>query len=143
MRVDLDRVVRVVMRVMRLRGVLAPEYCVMNVLGMLVPEVLIFYLFFFYFFWMVAGPVCKMEAVDHHAYPYYQSHPFFWPTLYNHQPPPYPTVQPEWAQHKPTVRPRSNHHINPKNQPQWCQGSQWLGQNHTLSTQNVNGEATV
>ena len=40
---------------LRLRGVLAPEYCVMNVLGMLVPESFILYLFFFYFSWVMVG----------------------------------------------------------------------------------------
>ena len=50
-----DRVVGVAMRVMRLRGVLGPEYCVMNVLGIVLPESLILYLFFFYFFWLVLG----------------------------------------------------------------------------------------
>jgi len=40
------------LRVARLRG---PDHCVVNVLGMLVPEGVIFYLFFFYFSWAVAG----------------------------------------------------------------------------------------
>lgn len=87
-----DRVVDFAM--LRLRGVLGPEYCVMNVLGMVVPEVLIFYLFFFYFFWMVVGPVCKMEAVDHHASRYYQLPQFFWPTLSSPLFPTNPIVQP-------------------------------------------------
>ena len=43
----MDRVVDLAM--LRLRGVLGPEYGVMNVLGTVVPEVLIFYLFFFIF----------------------------------------------------------------------------------------------
>jgi hypothetical protein len=34
--------------VARLRG---PDHCVVNVLGMVLPELLILYLFFFYFSW--------------------------------------------------------------------------------------------
>ena len=66
---------------LRLRGVLAPEYCVMNVLGMVLPESLILYLFFFYFSWIEGwAPVLKMEAVDHRAYPWITNPDFFWAT---------------------------------------------------------------
>jgi len=39
--------------VLRLRG---PDHWVVNALGMVVPEGVIFYLFFFYFFWAFVGP---------------------------------------------------------------------------------------
>jgi putative effector of murein hydrolase LrgA (UPF0299 family) len=64
--------------VARLRG---PLHCVVNVLGMVVPEGVIFYLFFFLFFWAVGAQVSKMEAVDHHAYSCITNLAFFWPPL--------------------------------------------------------------
>jgi len=51
-----------------------------------VPEGVIFYLFFFYFSWAIAGPVLEMVAVDHHAYPRYQHPAFFWPPHSPHGP---------------------------------------------------------
>jgi hypothetical protein len=61
--------------VARLRG---PLHCVVNVLGMVVPELLILYLFFFYFFLVIGGPVLKMVAVAHHAYSCITNPDFFW-----------------------------------------------------------------
>ena len=61
--------------VARLRG---PDHCVVNVLGMVLPELLILYLFFFYFFLVIGGPVLKIEAVAHRAYPCITNPDFFW-----------------------------------------------------------------
>lgn len=73
----------------RCRG---PDHCVVNVLDTVVPEGVIFYLFFFYFSWAIAGPVLEMEAVDHHACQRYQHLAFFWPpqppTTPHHRAPP-------------------------------------------------------
>ena len=48
-------------------------------LGTVVPESLILYLFFFYFFWAIGDQVLKMEAVVHHASLITKRTPFFWP----------------------------------------------------------------
>lgn len=93
-----DRAMRLVDRC---RG---PDHWVVNVLDTVVPEGVIFYLFFFYFSWAIAGPVLKMEAVDHHAYPVTNRPRFFWPP----QPPttvPHraATLNPQWGNRITTV----------------------------------------
>jgi len=80
--------------VARLRG---PDHWVVNVLGIVVPDAVILYLFFFIFSWVEGGPVLKMVAVAHHASPLYQHLAFFWPHPVI---PPCPTVRdrsPEWG----------------------------------------------
>ena len=91
-----DRVVDLAM--LRLRGVLGPEYCVMNVLGMLVPEVLIFYLFFFIFSGWLWDRFAKWRPwiIALAAITNYPS--FFGPLYLAHSSPPPTTVQPQWVQ---------------------------------------------
>ncbi len=59
----------------RLRG---PDHWVVNVLGMVVPDAVILYLFFFIFSWFGGRPVLKMVAVAHHAYSHITNPDFFW-----------------------------------------------------------------
>ena len=65
-----------------------------NVLGTVLPELLILYLFFFYFSGQLGDQVLKIEAVAHHAYPVTNRPWFFWPHFANTNLKPRPTTVP-------------------------------------------------